>query len=153
MTAREYFEWIRADVIELAEMEERVAMLAESASSPRAQGEGPSGSGRAKSQPMADRSIDAERKLERMKAHLMPELDRASDVLYGRSGRGGVAKDCGSAEADSIFGYYLMGYTWREVADELVGPDSKDGAHWCRNRANSAFRYIDHTGMARLADS
>ena len=153
MTAREYFDWIRADVLELAEMEDRVAALNESSCAPKAQGQGPSGCGSNRAEPMADRTIDAELELARMKAQVVPELDRACNVLYGRSGRGGVAKACGFAEADAVCGYYLYGMSWPEVADELVSPDSKDGAHWCRNRASSAFRHIDHTGMARLADS
>ncbi len=152
MRAREYFEGLRLSVKELVEMEDRVATLNVSATSPRAQGQEPSGGG-ARTQPMADRTIDAELELERMRAHLMPDLDHACRVLYGSSGRGGVAEVCGSASADAVHGYYLQAMSWQEVADELVRPDSKDGAHWCRNRACAAMRCVDEVGMARLVDS
>ena len=155
MRARDYFEWLRADVIELAEMEDRVASMRESASSPKAQGQGPSSGGAASqsTQPIADRLIDEERALDVRKSHLTGELRRATNVLYGRSGRGGVAKACGTAGADAVCGYYLYGMSWPEVAEELLMPDSRDGAHWCRNRANAALRHIDAVGMARLSDS
>jgi len=153
MTAREYFDWIRADVLELAEMEDRVAALNELSRAPKAQGQGPSGCGSNRAEPMADRTIDAELELARMKAQVAPELDRACHVLYGRSGRGGVAKARSSADADCIFGYYLVGMSWREVADELVRPESKDAKHWCMMRAYRALEYMDRVGMSWLIDS
>lgn len=152
MRSREYFESLRYSVLQLAKMEDRMSALDESAKAPKSMGREPS-SGGSRSQPIADRLIDLEREVDEAKARLTPELDRATDVLYGRSGRGGVAKDCGFASADAVCGYYLMSMTWTQVSAELVRPDSKDGAHWCRNRAASAFRHMDNVGMARLADS
>lgn len=152
MMARDYFESLRLSVTELARMEDHITTLNESSHAPKAQGQEPSSGGRVV-QPIADRSIDAEREFETMRAHLLPELDRACRVLYGASGRGGVAKDCGYASADAIHGYYLQAMTWPEVAAELVRPDSKDGAHWCRNRASAALAHIDAVGMARLSNS
>ena len=153
MRSREYFESLRYAVVQLTAMEDRIAALDETAKAPKSQGAEPSGGGCPHSQPVADRLIDMERDVDEARARLTPELDRATDVLYGRSGRGGVAKECGYASADSVCGYYLYGMSWPEVAAELVRPDSKDGAHWCRNRAASAFRHMDNVGMARLADS
>lgn len=152
MLAREYFDSLRFSVLQLAKMEDRMSALNESAKAPKSMGREPS-SGGSRSQPIADRLIDMEREVDEAKARLTPELNRACNVLYGKSGRGGVAKECGYASADSVYGYYLYGMSWPEVADELVSPDSKAGAHWCRNRAASAFRHMDNVGMARLADS
>ena len=154
MMARDYFESLRLSVLEVAAMEASVADLNESSRSPKAQGSSPgSGKGRANVQPIADRAIDAERELDKAKARIAPQLERATDVLYGRSGRGGVARELGSAEADAVFGYYVYGMSWPQVADELVQPNSKDGAHWCRNRASAALRHIDEVGMAYLAST
>lgn len=152
MTSREYFDSLRSAVLELARMEDRLAALGISATSPKAQGQEPSARG-SRSQPIEDRLIDMEREVDVARSRLEPELDHATHVLYGRSGRGGVARECGSAGADAVCGYYLMGLTWAQVASELMMPDSKDGAHWCRNRASAALARMDSVGMARLADS
>lgn len=87
--------------------------------------------------------VQAEMEIEIASAKLNVELDRATDVLYGRSGRGGLAKMRCSADADCITGYYLLGYSWRQVAEEMVRPDSRDGAQWCKRRAYRAMAALD----------
>lgn len=155
MTAREYFDGLRVQVMRLAARERLLEAIKDARGiSGKASGVGDVGGGVGSvGTCAADREIDAEIELNRMRAELNAEVARATCVLYGRSGRGGVAHDLDSSSADAVCGYYLMGMTWRQVAEELVMPDSGDGAHWCRNRANAALRHIDKVGMARLVDS
>lgn len=97
--------------------------------------------------------VQAEIEIETASAKVAVELERATAVLYGRSGRGGLAKMRCSADADCITGYYLFGYSWRQVADEMVRPDSRDGAQWCKRRAYRALAALDGYDMRVLADS
>ena len=97
--------------------------------------------------------VEAQTDLEIARIKLAAEIERATDVLYGRSGRGGLAKARCSADADCITGYYLLGYSWRQVADEMVRPDSRDGAQWCKRRAYRALTALDGFDMGDLADS
>ena len=76
------------------------------------------------------------------------ELEKATALLYGKHGRGGLAKARSTTDADCICGYYLQGMTWQQVADELVRPDSRDGAQWCKRRAYRALRWMDVSGFA-----
>ncbi len=98
-------------------------------------------------------TIQAEMEFERANAKLEARLDAALDVLYGRDGHGGLAKLRSSADADCICGYFLMGMSWPEVASEMVRPDSKDGAQWCKRRAYRALEFIDKYGAQKLSDS
>ena len=155
MTAREYFDGIRAQVLHVKAQERYVKALADAQGiTGKASGVGDVGGGSGGvGSCAADREIDAEIELARMKAELNVEVARATRVLYGRSGRGGVAKTKGSAAADSVCGYYLMGMTWQQVADELVMPDSKDGEQWCKRKAYRALDHINLVGFARLMES
>lgn len=96
---------------------------------------------------------DESARLDRMKARLNARLDAALLILYGRSGRGGLAKAKGSAEADCACGYYLMGMTWPEVASELAPEDSSDAAQWCKRRAYRGLEYVGRVRGKRLRDS
>ena len=153
LTARDWFNRVRNSVVTLAEAE-RDAEEAEAATYPKGQqygsvshGGSGDGSGAMIRYAMATTELDAKR------AECEAMLERATDVLYGRSGRGGLAKRKGTATADCICGYYLLGMSWREVADEMVQPDSEDGRHWCMMRAHRAFDYMDRAGMDWLIDS
>ena len=151
MLARDWFEKIRADVLEVAKMEQRVEEL-RSSCGPRT---GTFGGGAVFSPSRVttqDLLVDAESELELRKMSLRANLDRACAVLYGRDGRGGIARLRGSAAADSIHGYYLQGMSWSEVASELVKPESKDAAQWCKRAAYRAIGYVDEVGMYALMD-
>lgn len=150
MGCRDWFEQVRADVLEVAEMKDRAEVL-RAACGPKAAtyGGGSHDPSRLSSE---DVLIDAEMELDLRRQSLRAELDRACAVLYGRDGRGGLARMRGSAAADSIHGYYLQGMSWPEVAAELVRPESRDGAHWCRMAATRALSYMDQVGMEYLAD-
>jgi hypothetical protein len=174
VTAREYFESIRRDVIEVARMRQdicdRAARIgAAHGIASAASGTGGIGGGTG-GYTLADREIDEElylRKLRvelyRRKGQLDDDLEYATAVLYGRSGNGGLAKAERRSDVDPetdafcVCAYYLMGYaTWGRVATELAScKDIESGgvADWCRHRAAAAFAYINKVGMAHLMDS
>ena len=151
MLARDWFEKIRADVLEVAKMEQRVEEL-RSSCGPKAGTFGGSAVYSPSRVTVQDLLVDTEIALEMRKMSLQADLDRACAVLYGRDGRGGIARLRGSAAADAIHGYYLQGMSWPEVALELVRPESTDGAHWCRTAAARALSYVDQFGMEYLAN-
>lgn len=91
--------------------------------------------------------------LDRAKAELERRLERASNVLYGKSGRGGLAKASCSDDADILCCHYLQGMGWAEIAKEIVKPCVEYPDKWCRMRAVRACRKIDRIGMDSLADS
>ena len=153
MTCRDWFEYIRSQVLALAAMESRVEELKAKAG-PRGQRfdkVGHGGAAHDASAPILS-VAEAEAELDRMKVDTNAEVERALLVLYGDDGRGGLARAKGSAYADCICGYYLMGMRWREVAAELAS-DSVDGRQWCKRSAYRGFEFIDRVGMRALADS
>ena len=101
-----------------------------------------------------DRIIDADTmaELERLRPRLRQWLDKASDVLYGRSGRGGVAKRIGTDEADMLLRHYLQGESWASIARSF-GASARNLTDWCKCHARSVCRRIDRIGMDTLADS
>ena len=147
LSTQDWFTGIRDRVLELPRLERRVQELREQ-SGVKCQrydavghASGPNG---------ADARViaiaETEQELERFRVALEAEMESAIALLYGRDNRGGLARAKGSACADCICGYYLQGMTWRQVADELVRPDSRDGAQWCRRKAYRAMRYVDAVG-------
>lgn len=102
-----------------------------------------------------DRLIDSDATLElrRTRALLAYRAAYALWVLYGISGRGGLAKAKGSVDADILCCHYLQGMGWAEIAREIVKPDTEYPTQWCRSRARTACRYIDRVGMSALAES
>lgn len=155
MTAREYFDGLRREVLRVEDMRQRVeAMRGACGCTGKASGTGGRVSGGDSLLTPTDREIDAERELERMGARLERRLEWATMVLYGRSGHGGVAAAKGSATADCMCAYYLMGYrTWADVAAEFAAKDSSNPAMWARMRAYRGLAYVDAVGLASLRDS
>lgn len=152
MSARDWFERIHAEVIECAKLESNLQDL-KSQLGPKGQEFSVIGHGSVASDASAPvlRAVQAEIDYERRRAKCNAMVERALAVLYGEDGRGGLARCKGSTTADCICGYYLMGMSWREVADELARPDSLDGPQWCKRRAHRAFGFIDRYGAIRLA--
>ena len=154
MRASDWFESIRAEVIECARMEADLLDLRAKA--------GPRGqtlemiahsSGAADGSGPVIRVADAERELDVRQARCNAMVEDAMDVLYGADGRGGLARLKDSATADCICGHYLMGMKWQEVADEITRPESNCPADWCRMRASRGFECIDRVGVAVLTKS
>ena len=82
---------------------------------------------------------EAEIKLDEMRAKVEPEIETATAVLYGLSGRGGLAKQRCSADTDCILGYYVM--------------DSRDAEQWCKRRAYRALAALDEYDWRELINS
>ncbi len=90
--------------------------------------------------------------LDRAKAELERALDYASDVLYGRSGRGGLAKASCSVDADVLMWRYLVGESWTAIGCRLNG-ETKYPKSWASKRAARALGKVESLGMEVLADS
>lgn len=150
MTAREWFEHIRYRVDHAKELEGKLEVL-RSRTEPKGQGFEPMGrGGGGDSSAGILRAAQASNELDAYKAATKIEIEKALLVLYGRHGNGGLAKAKDSATADSICGYYLIGYSWREVADEIVRPESQDAEQWCKRRAYRGLEYIERKGLTYL---
>ena len=91
--------------------------------------------------------------LPRVERRLEARMERATNILYGKSGRGGLAKAKGATDADIICCHYLEGMGWAEIAKEIVRKETDYPTQWCRQRALRAFAYMDRVGMDVLADS
>ena len=153
MTAIEWFEWLRLDVIELAERKRKVEEARESLGSCGKQLGSVGGGGSHDVTAQVDAVIEQERALEADMAKHDMQLERATDILYGRSGRGGLAKARSSLDADILCCHYLHDMGWADIARDIVNPDTDYPVQWCRQRAMRALRYIDLVGMETLADS
>lgn len=86
-----------------------------------------------------------ERRLELM-------MERANHVLYGRDGRGGLAKARSSTDADILCCHYLQGMSWADVAREICRAESNYPTEWARKRAVRACEFIDRYGADNLAN-
>ena len=95
---------------------------------------------------------DATAELDRMSALLHERMDYATDVLYGRSGRGGLAMVTSYDDADILLFHYLQGESWASIARRFE-PDTSNLTTWCKRRAINLCRTIDRCGMDALADS
>lgn len=93
--------------------------------------------------------------LDRARYDLETRLDLASDVLYGRSGRGGVARMLDWDGAEMLHRHYLCGESWAGICRDIC-PDDESVANmtlWCERKAEKLCRQIDRLGMGYLADS
>lgn len=153
MTALEAFEAIASLRRSVERVEEAIAE-AHAAAGPKGQSMGTIGGG-GHSDAMAgiDSLLDSDAygELERMRGELIARTDRATDVLYGRSGRGGLARH-DLVGADVLCCHYLMGIAYTEIG-RMLDPDMPAPYHWCRDRARRACRAIDRIGADALADS
>lgn len=95
---------------------------------------------------------NAAMRLETAEGMLLRRMDLATDVLYGRSGRGGLAKAACTDDADLLCFHYLQGESWASIA-RRYGADDANLTTWCRRRAVHVCRTIDRIGMRALADS
>ena len=154
MCARLWFESIRASVLDIRKLEQKIEE-AETKAGPHGQLSGSIGGGSHDSLRGIDRLVDSglRERLERMREVTNPEIERALEVLYGRSGRGGLARARGATDADILCCYYLQGMDWARIADDLARPDVVRPNGWCRLRAMRALAYVDRVGCGWLARS
>lgn len=144
MESQDWFEYIRSLVLEQEaqrlRLEEATALTEPKGQQYGSIGHG-SGSGDA-SAPII-KAMEAREAYEKKQTILERLLEIAYTILYGTDGKGGLARNVSSAAADCICGYYLLGMTWREVADEMVRPESADGPQWCKRKAYRAFEWME----------
>ena len=158
MPARETFEEIARQRERLSSAKLSIAEL-ESKLQPRAQGYEPMAHGTSDPDRMTGAALVSiqigrlKAELPRVERRLEKRMERATHVLYGRSGRGGLAKAKGTTDADIICCHYLEGMGWVEIAKEIVRSETEYPSQWCRQRAMRAFAYIDRVGMDVLAES
>jgi hypothetical protein len=155
LAALDWFESIEQLQKSINELRDQVES-AYAAAGPHGQQMGSIGGGGGRRDALAgvDSVIDsgAAARLDQAQAELIELLDQATDVLYGRSGSGGVAKAIGHDEADILCFHYLQGEAWSSIA-KRYDPDTTNLTMWCKYRAHWTCRQIDRLGMDALADS
>lgn len=157
MAALDWFESILTEGERIEKIKQNLAML-DSRIAPHSQGFEPMGHGGGSSDAMLGMAMVSAKLAELRR--LLPELERkheaklrqATEVLYGRSGRGGLAREVGIDEADMLCFHYLEGETWASIA-RRYDPETSNLTVWCKRRAAWACRRIDEIGMEVLAES
>lgn len=156
MEALVWFQRIEALRQEVAELDNQIEEARASAG-PHGQWLGSIGGDGGRTDALAgiDRIIDADlvAKRDRMRERLEKQLERATDVLYGKSGRGGLAKARSTTDADILCCHYLQGMGWAQIARDIVRRDTEHPKQWCRMRAVRACAYIDSVGVDKLSES
>lgn len=148
MKAKEYFEGIRAEVVKTdraREMLER--MKAREGAKAQAYQEG-GGNGVCDPMESVSRRIDFEGRLKQRIADAEEAIDEACALLYGRDGRGGLAKLKGTRYADAICMGYLQAQPWDEIAEIMQG-----SVRWCHTLCDVGFAYIDEVGWANVKNA
>lgn len=157
MAAFEWFESLAAEGERIEKIKQNLALL-DSRIAPHSQGfdlMGHSGSG---SDTMLGMAMVSARLAELRR--LLPVVERkhedrvafATSVLYGKSGRGGLARATCTDDADMLRYHYLQGESWASIARRYE-PETSNLTVWCKRRAKWACMQIDKIGMESLADS
>lgn len=157
MSAFEWFESICTEGERIEKIKQNLAML-ESRIAPRSQGYEPMGHGGGSTDAMLGMAL-VSAKLGELR-QLLPLAERkhedrieyATQVLYGKSGRGGVAKALGTDDADMLCYHYLQGESWASIGRRFE-PDASNLTVWCQRKAKQVCKQIDRIGMDALADS
>lgn len=149
MRAKEYFEGIRAEVVETERAREMLErMKAKEGAKAQSYREG-TGSGDASDASLAIlQRIDFEERLQRRVAGARGMIDDACAVLYGADGRGGLAKLKGTRYADAICMAYCQAQPWDEIAEIM-----QSSQQWCRKLCDVGFVYIDTVGWAFIKNA
>lgn len=146
MLAKEYFEGVRAEVLETNEALEMLErMEAREGAKTQRYCKGVGGGEAADPMDNVTARIDFEGKLRQRIADAEGVMDEACTVLYGADGRGGLAKLKGTRYADAICMYYCNAQTWAEIADIMQCTDK-----WCRKLCEVGFAYIDREGWVKV---
>lgn len=154
MTARDWLESIRADVVELVGMEYELEEI-ETKLGPHGQRMGSiGGTGDPDKLRPIDSLVDSglREKLESKRDRVNRRIEHALHVLYGRSGRGGLAKLTSTDDADMLRYHYLQGESWASIGRRYC-PESSNLTTWAERHAVRVCRIIDRVGMDALADS
>ena len=154
MAALEWFESIARLRKRLARLEDAIES-AYAAAGPHGQqigsvGGGGGGDAFAGIDNIVDSNAVVER--DRCKAELDAQLEQATNVLYGKSGRGGLAKATCTDDADMLCFHYLQGESWASIGRRF-NPDAANLTVWCKTRAKGLCRQIDLLGIDELENS
>ena len=158
MSALDYFEGIARDRERLEKVKQDIAFL-ESRISAHSQGFGATSHGSGDHDKVLRQALLSARigelkaELPRLERKLERKLEHASRILYGTSGRGGLAKAKCTDDADILCCHYLQGMGWAKIAEQVVKPDTEWPTQWCMQRAKRAMNYIDRVGVDALLDS
>ena len=157
MSALDYFEGIARDRERLEKVKQDIAFL-ESRISAHSQGFGATAHGTSDTDKVMRQALMSARigelkaELPRLERMLERRLERASSILYGTSGRGGLAKATSSDDADILCFHYLQGESWASIARRYE-PETTNLTVWCQCQARRACRVIDRIGVEVLIDS
>lgn len=149
MNAKEYFEGIRDEVVKTDRAREMLERM-KAREGAKAQSYQTGGGNGDACDPMesVSRRIDFEGRLRQRIADAEEAIDEACELLYGKDGRGGLAKLKGTRYADAICMGYLQAQPWPEIADIM-----RCSQQWCRELCNAGFVYIDKVGWAKLKNA
>ena len=149
MDAKEYFEGIRSNVVETMRAREMLDRMKErEGAKVQSYREGAVGGDFADPMDSIVDRIDFEGRLRQRIRDAEGLLDEACEVLYGKDGRGGLAKLKGTRYADAICMYYCQAETWAEIADVM-----QSSQKWCRKICDVGFAYIDSIGWANVKNA
>jgi len=152
MHCRDCFERIRIQACDIARAEADIADLESRAQIKGGVLGGSHGGGSGDRMAAMDRAIDLSRSVDVAKAQLARRIEAATDMLYGRDGRGGLAKARRTTDADILCRYYLQAGTWDDIAYELADPQSTSPKRWCQMRARRALDYMERVGGKKLSN-
>lgn len=149
MNAKEYFEGIRDEVVKTDRAREMLERM-KAREGAKAQSYQTGGGHGNACDPMesVSRRIDFEGRLRQRIADAEEAIDEACELLYGKDGRGGLAKLKGARYADAICMGYLQAQTWSEIADIM-----QSSVRWCHKLCDVGFAYIDKVGWAALKNT
>lgn len=157
MAAFDWFESIRKEGERIAKIKRELALL-DSQLSPRSHGFELMGHGGGSNDAMVGMALVSARLGELRQILPMLErrheakLERATHVLYGKSGRGGLARAASTDDADMLCYHYLQGESWASIGRRFE-PDASNLTVWCQRKAKQVCKQIDRIGMDALADS
>lgn len=149
MKAKEYFEGIRAEVVETERARDMLERMKANEGAKAQNYQESAGGGDASDASLAIlQRIDFEERLHRRIADAEVAIDEACEVLYGKDGRGGLAKLKGTRYADAICMGYLQAQPWNEIAGIMQG-----SVRWCHTLCDVGFAYIDSVGWAYVKNA
>lgn len=158
MAALDWFESILAESERIRKVKDELAIL-DAQIGPRSQGYEPMGHGSGNGSDailgmalVSARLSELRQVLPLIERRHEDSLERATQVLYGRSGRGGLARATNTDDADMLCFHYLQGESWASIARRFE-PETSNLTVWCKRRAAWACKQIDRIGMDTLADS
>lgn len=145
MRAQEYFEDVRAIVVDIERSRDVLTRLI-SQEELQAQHYGqPQGAGSNDTVDKINQRLEFEKRLKCRIEESQEILAEANVILYGSDGHGGLAKLKGNRYADVVCMAYLQAMSWGEVAEIM-----RCSPKWCRELRSAAFAYIDNVGISNL---